>query len=287
MSPAARERFVEEVLAYFNDPALAMSEGRPHQKARTQALDELSRHFKEMGREIYLADDLSVIYPGYDSFVPDILAVLDVPQPEDDERTAWIVADEGRGLDLVIEVLHLGKRDKDLTRNVELYAELGIREYFVFDRKQLKLHGFRLPGPTARAYQPIRPRLGKHASKVLGLDLAVIGKSLRFFAGHAELVGSEQIIDRLSKMMEEVEARADLAQSEAQQAQSRVEQAQSRAEQAISALRTSLLALLGPEAPAPLREHVAACADPARLGQALVGVSTRTLSPDELAALLA
>ena len=56
--------------------------------------------FKAMGRVIYLAEEMAVAYPGAEVFTPDVLAVLDVVQPEDDERLAWVVADEGRGLDL-------------------------------------------------------------------------------------------------------------------------------------------------------------------------------------------
>jgi hypothetical protein len=39
-----------------------------------------------------------------------VLAVVDVPRTDDDERLALVVADEGRGLDLVLEVLHHGER---------------------------------------------------------------------------------------------------------------------------------------------------------------------------------
>ena len=47
-----------------------------------------------------------MVYPGEPVFTPDVLAVLGVTEPEDDPRLAWVVADEGKGLDLVIEVLH-------------------------------------------------------------------------------------------------------------------------------------------------------------------------------------
>ncbi len=41
---------------------------------------------------------------------------------------------EGRGPDFILEVLHLGDRKKDLVKNVERYARLGVEEYFVYDR---------------------------------------------------------------------------------------------------------------------------------------------------------
>jgi len=70
-----------------------------------------------------VADELAVVYPGEPVFSPGWLAVLDVPQPDpdEDERMAWVVADEGKGPDLILEVPHQGNRDKDL---VNKYAGL-------------------------------------------------------------------------------------------------------------------------------------------------------------------
>lgn len=257
MAPAERERFLEEVLDSLSDPKEAMSEGRPHKRAKSRALDELTLHFSKMGRAIYLADEMAVLYPGQESFSPDILAVLDVPQPEDDERMAWVVADEGKGLDLVIEVLHHGNRDKDLNRNVAWYAALGIPEYFVYDRLRQRVVAYRLPSVGARVYQEIRPRLGRYASQVLGLDLAIVGGHLRFFTSHAELIGSTALIVRLSGMMDDVDARADKAET-------RAEQAEARADEAVLALQRSVLHVLEArriEVPDELRATVAACRD--------------------------
>lgn len=40
-----------------------MSEGRPHKKAKTRAIDLLGLHFKAMGRLIYLAEEMAVVSP--------------------------------------------------------------------------------------------------------------------------------------------------------------------------------------------------------------------------------
>jgi Uma2 family endonuclease len=265
MAPAERERFLEEVLDSLSDPKEAMSEGRPHKRAKSRALDELTLHFSKMGRAIYLADEMAVLCPGQESFSPDILAVLDVPQPEDDERMAWVVADEGKGLDLVIEVLHHGNRDKDLNRNVAWYAALGIPEYFVYDRLRQRVVAYRLPSVGARVYQEIRPRLGRYTSQVLGLDLAIVGGHLRFFSSHAELIGSTELIARLSGMMDDVDARADEAETRAEQAEARAEQAEKRAgETEVFVLQRSVLHVLEArriEVPDDLRATVAACRD--------------------------
>src|SRR5258705_11515498 len=171
MTPAQRERVLLEILDALSDPSMVMSEGRPHKRAKSQAVDTLGLHFRSTGRVIYIAEEMAVLYPGEKPFSPDVLAVLDVPQPEDDPRMAWVVVDEGKGLDLVLEVLHHGDRRKDLVDNVERYAHLRIPEYFIYDRLQQQIHGYRLPGLGATRHQRIVPQFGRYSSTVLGLDL--------------------------------------------------------------------------------------------------------------------
>jgi Uma2 family endonuclease len=262
MTPAQRLDFQLQVLDALSDPAAAMSEGRPHKKAKSRALDALSLHFKATGRVVYLAEEMAVLYPGEKPFTPDLLAVLDVEEPEDDQRMSWVVTDEGKGLDLVIEVLHKGDRDKDLVENVERYAHLGVPEYFVYDRARQQIHGFRLGAPGAGRYQRVVPQLGHYRSNVLGLDLAIIGDTLRFLAGEAELPGSADLIRRLQGMMENLEAKAEQAQTQAEQAQTRAEQARAaaHARDVLTVLRVRGIAVSDAD-----RERILAEKDPARL----------------------
>jgi Uma2 family endonuclease len=269
MTPDERERFLIQVNDALSDPRLAMSEGRPHKKAKSRAVDMLGLHFKAMGRVIYLAEEMAVAYPGAEVFTPDVLAVLDVVPPEDDERLAWVVADEGRGLDLVIEVLHRGNRKKDLVDNVERYALLGIPEYFVYDRAKQQIHGHRLAGPGVRRYQRIVPQSGRYHSTVLGLDLVVQQGSLRFYQGMAELIGSGDLIDRLTGMVESLETKA--------------EQAEARVEEAVSSTRESVLAVpaaRGLPGADDARARVMACDDLALLQRWLVRALSATAAGD-------
>jgi Uma2 family endonuclease len=271
MTPAERLRLQVEINAALSASADVMGEGRPHKKAKSSAIDALGLHFKTIGRTIYLAEELTVLYPGEKPFAPDILAVLDVEQPDDDERMAWVVADEGKGPDLVIEVLHRGDRDKDLVENVEFYAHLGISEYFVYDRLRQQIHGYRLIGPGASRYQRIVPQLGHYRSGVLGLDLAILGENLRFLSGEATLPVSADLIGRLQGMMEKL-------QTKTQQAQTQVEQAQAQADQALAAgLREGLLAILdarGIPCPDEARARVESCAEPSTLRRWLLRAKT-------------
>jgi Uma2 family endonuclease len=272
MSPAERSRFIDEVNAALSDPVEAMAEGRPHARAKGDALDALRLYFSRTGRRIYVAQELSVVYPGEEPFAPDILAVLDVEEPEDDERMAWIVADEGRGLDLAIEICHQGNRDKDFVKNVERYARLGISEYILYDRLQQQLHVYRLPGPRTARYQKIRPRLGRHSSQVLGLDLAIFGGRVRFFNGPAELPLSGELIAKLESMMDDLEARHDLALAQLQRAEAQVQQIEAQVQQAEARARRAriegILAVLKARSLPPAEEvqaRIEACTDPALL----------------------
>ena len=123
-----------------------------------------------------------VYYPGEPYFAPDLIAVLDV---EPHEPGTWVVSAEGKGLELALESTLAGDRDKDLVRNVERYARLGIPEYSILDLKGPRIFGYRMakgpshcpgspsarPGPPRRA-QEGAPQQGRFASEVLGLDVS-------------------------------------------------------------------------------------------------------------------
>jgi len=238
MTPDEREQFLVHANDALTAQRRAMSEGRPHKKAKSRAVDMLGLHFKAMGRVIYVEEEMAAVYPGEEVFTPDVLAVLDVPQADDDPRMAWVVADEGRGLDLALEVLHQGDRHKDLVENVERYARLGISEYFIYDRARQQIHGYRFPSPGARRYERVVPQGGRYHSTVLGLDLAILDARLRFFQGMAELFGSSDLIDRLTGMVESLETKAEQAEAKAEQAEAKAEQA------VVAGLREAVLALL-------------------------------------------
>src|ERR1700736_6134003 len=74
MSEAERARLIDEVHeALTETPLEMMSKGRPHQTAQEAIIDQLSLYFARIRRKIYLASELPVLYPGEESFDPDIL----------------------------------------------------------------------------------------------------------------------------------------------------------------------------------------------------------------------
>lgn len=226
LSPAERKRVVDSLPSEFPYEESLLPEGDAHFKAKTSTREVLDGYFARVGRRVYTACELPVYYPGERHFAPDVLAVVDVATHE---REKWVVKDEKKGLDLAIEVLVSGRRRKDLEDNVERYARLGISEYFVFDRGRLRLHSYRLPGPGARAYQPILPQGGRFASRVLGLELRLEGTRLRFFHGAAAIPDANELITSLEKMVDDVELRVTAAEEQARVAEEQARTSYERA----------------------------------------------------------
>ncbi|HMA97131.1 MAG TPA: Uma2 family endonuclease, partial [Polyangiaceae bacterium] len=169
---------------------------------------------------------LPVYYPDEAMFAPDLIAVLDV---DPKERLRWVVADEGRGIDFALEVTFHGSRQKDLELNVERYAALGIPEYFVFDRMQQRLYGWRL-GDRGR-YEAIIPQLGRWESAVLGLDLAVELDRVRFYTGTAVVPELAELVARANAMVDGLQDRIAHAEARAEEEKQRAEEEKQRAEE--------------------------------------------------------
>jgi Uma2 family endonuclease len=201
-----RARVVAELPNEVTDAEIAMPEGDRHYQAKSRTLDALRGYYARQHRRIYLAAELPIYYPAEPRFAPDLLAVLDV---EDHLRDKWVVSAEGKGLDWVMEVHVGGDRKKDAERNVARYARLGIPEYFLYDRARNQLFAHRLSAPNASAYSPIVPQHGRYESRVLGLEVEVAQDRLRFFAGTAMLLESDELIVRLEQMLDQVQQRAE------------------------------------------------------------------------------
>jgi Uma2 family endonuclease len=218
LSDAERKRVVAS-LPHVVPYELHPPEGDLHRKSKDNVMDTLSAHFRRKGRSIYLSSELAVYHPGEPRFCPDVLAVLDV---DDHDRRSWVVAVEGRGLDVVLEVHDQGDESKDKRENVAFYARLGIRDYFVFDVGEGELTGWHLPSARSTAYRRIVPQAGRLHSRVLGLELAIEGDLVRFYDGGALLLDGgevlqkfEQKVSRLSRKVAEERSLRRLAEQRA------------------------------------------------------------------------
>ncbi|MBX3125845.1 MAG: Uma2 family endonuclease [Polyangiaceae bacterium] len=225
LTPAERERLVGS-LPTDMPLDLHPPEGDTHRKPKERARDALDEFFRSIGRRVYVSSELVTYYPGEARFCPDILAVTEV---ESHDRSSWIVAQEGKGLDLVIEVHVGGDARKDFETNVVRYARLGIPEYFVFDRPRGRIHGYRLT-PGSSSYERVVPQAGRLTSEVLGLALTIESGMLRFYHGTAPLLFMDELVGKLNGMVAELVEARDAALRQAEEEAKRAEDEAKRAE---------------------------------------------------------
>ncbi|MCY7406821.1 MAG: Uma2 family endonuclease [Alkalinema sp. CAN_BIN05] len=106
---------------------------------------------------------------------PDVMVIFGVEPGSRDSYKIW---DEGEIPRVVFEVTSPGTRDKDEGFKKDLYAQIGIEEYWQFDPKgqwiEEKLRGYRLVDET---YVPI----AGSESQALGLRLEVSGALISFY----------------------------------------------------------------------------------------------------------
>jgi Uma2 family endonuclease len=216
LSPDERAAVVAGLPGEVTDAEMSPPEGDLHFRAKISALDALRGYFTRQRRRIYLAAELPIYYPAEPRFAPDLIAVLD---SDDVPRSKWVISAEGKGLDWVLEVHVGGDRKKDAELNVAHYARLGIPEYFLYDRARNKLAAYRLPSADAKVYTPIVPNHGLYESRVLGLDVQVHKDRLRFYAGTALLLESDELIARSQEMADEAYRRAEEADQRREEAE--------------------------------------------------------------------
>ena len=102
---------------------------------------------------------------------------------EQRNRDNYLLWEEVRAPNVVIEVTSASTRDEDLDEKFEIYRDaVRVTEYFLFDPRgeylSPALQGYRLIGGQ---YVPIEPASGHLASVELGLVLEERGGELRFF----------------------------------------------------------------------------------------------------------
>jgi Uma2 family endonuclease len=168
----------------------AESEGR--------TLGETPRHVRNLRYlleplEVWFADDPLALVAGnmYVHYVPgsqdyhlspDVMVVRGVPKTKTPDRRRYQLWEEGKGPDLVIELTCASTREEDVEDKMEVYRDLKVQEYFLFDPygEYLKprLQGYRL---LQGRYVRIRALGGRLPSDVLKLHLKGEGELLRLY----------------------------------------------------------------------------------------------------------
>lgn len=218
-----------------------MAASDEHRRVLTNLLRLLETFFARTP-DTYVSGDILMYYVEGDPrkvVSPDVLVTFGIGQKR---RKTYRVWQEGKCPDFVLELSSQTTYRNDLAEKMELYAMLGIPEYFLVDIEGLylptPLMGFRL---VDGVYDPILPgREGEVHASVLGLDFHLRLEDIQLY---------DSARDQWLQLPEEAaEARAEQEASRAEQAEARAEQETTRAEAAESAaaaLRAELDRLRG------------------------------------------
>jgi Uma2 family endonuclease len=144
-----------------------------------EVLDEFFIRF----RRVYVSGNLLIFYEQGNRrrhVSPDVFVVRGV---EKRIRPNYLLWQEGRAPQVVIELTSSSTRIEDMTTKMNLYRDtLGVREYYLFDPDgdylDPPLQGYRL---RRGIYHPILPTNGRLPSQVLHLHLERDGRMLRLW----------------------------------------------------------------------------------------------------------
>lgn len=217
-----------------------MAETDTHRQQMIDLLDALQEYFRALP-EIYVTGNIFFYYRNDNderkSVAPDIFVVKGV---EKKERRYYNLEIEKTPPEFVIELISSDTKIEDLGNKRVIYAELGVKEYFLFDPTgellSAPLRGYLLEG------NEYTPMMGARLhSKVLGLDLVVEQARLRLYdhrTGQRLLTHEES---EAARRVAEAKAAQELAARQAAEARASQEAtARQAAEAEVARLRDEL-----------------------------------------------
>ena len=217
-----------------------------HRLILMRTLQVLDEYFKQ-DPGAYVSGDILMYYVEGDprkSISPDVLVAFGLGKKPRGNYLVWV---EGKVPDFVMEFSSKNTYRNDLGRKMELYAALGIQDYFLCD-----IEGLYLPSPLMGftlvdgVYVPISADVdgGLHSAALnldfhvnnLSADLYTSAVNAGFPADVAGLGIYDPVADAwLQTAAESALAQAELASARAETAEARAETAEARAEQETSA----------------------------------------------------
>ena len=196
---------------YPSSDGKPMAESDSQRKPLTYAVDCLGHYFRNHP-DVYVSGNLLIYYQQgtLARVAPDVFVVFGA---RDEERSSYLLWEEPKAPDFVLEIASPGTWREDQTSKRELYSQLGVGEYWQYDptRNYLQppLQGLEL---VRGEYEPL-PRWelagGTLAarSEVLGLEMRLAGRRLRF---HDPQTGKDlPDLAETDEQRREAEARAE------------------------------------------------------------------------------
>jgi len=191
--------------------------------------------------DVYVSGNLLIYYVEGDPkkrVAPDVFVVRGVSRGP---RRIYKLWEEGRPPEVVVELSSRQTWREDLHVKWQLYAQLGVREYFIFDPEYdylpEPLVGYRL---EEGGYAPLEVTGGRVRSEVLGLELVDTGETLRLCDPRTGQFLPTGLEEAAARQQAEEAHRAEAA------ARQRAEEARQQAEAEVARLRAELKRLRPP-----------------------------------------
>ena len=194
-----------------------------------EIISVLKLFFKSNPR-VAVSGDTFIYYVEGDPYswvAPDCYVALDISMDSIERFNTYRVWEIGKAPDFVLEIGSPSTAANDLVGKRDLYARLGIGEYWLFDPSGGDHYGEPLVGQYLEdgAYRRMEMNVEPDgavwaSSAALNLDLRWIDGRLRFYDPKS---------GAWLQNAEEIEARAEMAEARAETAESRVQTAESRA----------------------------------------------------------
>ncbi len=196
MATAPRRRTARRI-EYPTGDGKPMAETDIHRNDMVDLIQSLEDHFAGDDR-VYVSGNLLMFYEEGNRrkhISPDVFVVRGVEKKTRDNYLIW---EEGKAPDTVIEITSKSTKREDITKKWKLYRDvIRVREYFLFDPTEdyLKppLQGHRLIGGQ---YVPIEPVSGRLPSEILHLHLERDQWELRLY----DPVTQSRLLTRSEKM---------------------------------------------------------------------------------------
>ena len=176
----SRSGLPHDAVVYPSSDGQPMAETQIHGECMMYVTYALRRYFPKRGRDdVYVGSNNFLYYEQGNPravVAPDVYVVLGAPAyPPRDTYMLW---NEPKGPDFVLEVTSASTRRDDERRKRDVYAALGVREYFLYDPRAEylapPLQGFRLRDGEYRRLPAVTVLSNREvavASEVLGLEL--------------------------------------------------------------------------------------------------------------------
>jgi Uma2 family endonuclease len=234
MATALNKQKIREI-EYPDSDGKPVGETPVHVKNTLWRAFELDEWFKN-DPMVYVAENMFVYFEEGDPrrhVSPDVFVVHGVPKGAVRDRRKYLLWEEGKAPNFVIEFTSKSTRKEDMNKKMDIYRDiLKVKEYFLFDPYQEfldpRLQGFRL---SRGQYVPIKEVDGRFPSEQTGLHLEGDDWQLRLYDPATDkwlptpyelpniLQNAEQEIQQTERRLLEVELERQHAERERQHAE--------------------------------------------------------------------